>query len=124
MDDWKCPDGWRVKADDEIVEKGDAYSHDAYGFRREVPKDASLSVGWKVANSRREFLTEGGFVLSRLPAPTTPEPNDTCLIWLAGKVDKAAKRNPDKAEQLYRDWFAAKSRLADEMLGKIEALEA
>lgn len=122
MDDWKCPDGWRVKSDDEIVERGDAYSHCGFGMERTEPKEVDVTVGWGVARSRREFLSKGGFVISRLPAPTTPEPNDTCLTWLSSKIDEAAKKHPDKAESLRLDWFAAKSKLAEEMLAKIGGL--
>ena len=114
MNEWKCPEGWRVKADDEIVEKGDWYCS-----RSNRDDYAPLNhLGDSVRRIRDSYLPPDSFVVTQKPLPA----NDTCLVWLAGKIDQAAKSHPEKADELRQQWFAAKSELASRMLSKIEAL--
>lgn len=73
-------------------------------------------------DSEDEPLTGNVSDLWEFRVPDDSQPRDTCLTWLSNKIDEAARKHPDKAESLRHDWFAAKSRLADEMLAKIGGL--
>lgn len=70
MDEWKCPDGWRVKGDDETVQRGDAYSHDIFGEPHKYPNTHMNNIGGAVQTARKNHMPKGGFILT--PVSSTP----------------------------------------------------
>lgn len=90
------PDGWRIKADDEMVGKEDAYSHDTGGR----PWSPPLVVGkyaMLVATLRADYLPSAGYILTPIPVTVSshvvkpepaPEPEEEVLyIFLCGSDD-------------------------------------
>jgi len=61
------PEGWFCVPDDETVQSGDKYSHDAGGRPRETDDWCHYSIGGLVSSARSTYQNKGGWVLRRKP---------------------------------------------------------
>jgi hypothetical protein len=62
--DYTPPDGWRVKGDDELVERGDAFSHSTRGNEWGDPNPISQPLTNSVRNVRDDCMPNGGYILA------------------------------------------------------------
>lgn len=79
------PDGWRIKADDEVVENGDAYSHDRFGKEGNGCGVTRSKIGLTVEELRNMNTPKGGYILTPIPATMSipvvePESNEAWYI--------------------------------------------
>lgn len=115
MDGWKCPDGWRVKGDDEFCEDGDCYSHDSSGHSLIGPDLIPVRkwIGQPVATALNCELG-GGFIVTPIRERA---PLDIDLPYL---LKKSAACSPEIQSQI----VALKAKFAEEVCKLIEADEA
>jgi hypothetical protein len=74
--DYTPPDGWRVKGDDEVVAKGDAFSHHGSGKLHDPPVEFQfICVGMSVRDARISQMPSGGYILTPIVPPATPQPD-------------------------------------------------
>ena len=75
MSDYIPPEGWRVKSDDELVQSGDRFTHDDVGCPFADEAYAYESIGAYVGNTRKRRMPHGGYILTPIVLPSTPQPD-------------------------------------------------
>lgn len=130
------PAGWRIKADDELVEGGDAFSHDGVGTLWPSPNTlANFCCQRNVGTAREYHMSHGGYILAPMPVdtpvvkpvvPTTflfcvqqADTSVTCYVQTEEAALRQLKSEPDDAT-LYRCVPIAKKTSQITMIGDDE----